>query len=800
MRRRSLLNKINPLVSHAKHAHHDFDSLTHGSRPSIKLPRTGKRQKRAHAAAGLTVPVNALQYANAPAVNMSDMSSGLGRRPSCPVADFAGSPMPNLPYIPSHHAAGQGLGKHSPRENTGLPYGPGSGFNLESYAPTYDNNTASTNLYEGGQLLNEGTVGSPSSSFGAFNVPRWNPANTQLPTALPQPFPFINPMFFNQVPMGNFSSSFPMMPPFNPMLPLQSQNMSTMAGSTRHLPETGPLPRRARSPTPPMKRPSPTIKYMQQASEAPRRCPSRRPLLIILDLNGTLIFRKHRKLPPNFARRHGLDEFLETLTRKYSVMIWSSSKPPTVNAVCEKLFPGDKRNRVVALWGRDKFGLSNLQYNAKLQVYKELRKVWASSEIQAAYPGNDAVKQPAPKKGGGKHSRKTQNRLNAAEVFPPGHRWDQTNTILIDDSKLKALSEPFNILEIPEFTNDPNIDESSLFTQVLAKLDALSRHDDVSKVLRQWNERVARGESSILDLDISLEEELDDEEDGGISLLPPQSPATFANPIVESQVQAQIAQGTDPKEAARLRTERRKARKKEKKAAKAAVAAAAQVAKQTQVQAPTQIPSAVKDIGSMAFNTDPSNKSRRKKGKKKPRWAQEPDIERELEPNARANIMEPPAGNRYNLRRQTQPNPAATTEALEGNESTSSQGPPYPDSATLDHSGAHVAHKEFKGATSTVNAETLEASEASSLDPAWSGYKRGRAPRHVDAQLPMATEASVPQLQQEQPQYQFQTNLNRRSVSPLTDEERRSVSPATSSASRNSLLDRLEEGLGFPKK
>jgi len=326
-------------------------------------------------------------------------------------------------------------------------------------------------------------------TFDTFNVPWWDPSN--IPdNGNPAPaMPLINPAIFNPA-MGIPPPPFPMLP-FNAMLPFQgAQPMSTMA-----------KPGRQRSSTPPVTKPVPDKKYMKRASRTPRRCNSPRPLLIILDLNGTLILRNHKRLPPSFKRRTGLKGFLEQLTRKYSVMVWSSSKPQTVDAICERLFPGDKAKRLVAQWGRDRFGLTSAQYNSKLQVYKELHKVWASPEIQARYPGNDP----------------------AESTFREGHRWDQSNTILIDDSKLKALSEPYNILEIPEFTKDAVIGESTLFENVLTRLDYLSHHDDVSKVFRMWNEQATKEKRSILDIELPPREEagpveIHDDEDGGVSL------------------------------------------------------------------------------------------------------------------------------------------------------------------------------------------------------------------------------------------------------------------------------------------
>lgn len=362
----------------------------------------------------------------------------------------------------------------------------------------------------------------------SFN-PMWNPMNpaNMMPMPFMPPTPFMDPGLSNQaMPAPMFNGTMPCLAPFDPTNPL-----SAPVGIP-----SGPTPRQERAsktPEPPAA-PVATNQYLQQASLQPIPSPSSRPLLIILDLNGTLIYRKHRKLPPSFAKRAGLDEFLDTLMGKYKVMIWSSSQPETVNAVCEKLFPGKKRKALVAEWGRDKFGLSKSQYKSKIQVYKTLDTIWKNKQIQASYPG----------------------------TVPDSSGWDQTNTILIDDSKLKALSEPYNILEIPEFTksapSDPtgeSIDESVIFPRVLRRLETLSRHDDVSKMLRVWSE----SEKSILSNFASdLESHADEEEEGGISL----SNTTNPNP------------NTDPTHDT-TRKERRKARKEERKGTKAARRAAA---------------------------------------------------------------------------------------------------------------------------------------------------------------------------------------------------------------------------------
>ncbi len=77
---------------------------------------------------------------------------------------------------------------------------------------------------------------------------------------------------------------------------------------------------------------------------------------------------------------------------------------------------------LVAVWARDRFGLTGADYNLKVQCYKRLTRLWADRDIQAAHPDARA-----------------------------GGRWDQTNTVLVDDSAEKARSEPFNFVGVPEF-------------------------------------------------------------------------------------------------------------------------------------------------------------------------------------------------------------------------------------------------------------------------------------------------------------------------------------------------------------
>lgn len=460
-------------------------------------------------------------------------------------------------------------------------------------------------------------------------------------------------------------------------LPYQPMRAMSTAAAQSQGPVSSPGPRRTRSATPQVKVPAPTLQYLNQSSLKPEEVPSKRPLLVILDLNGTLIFRKLRKFPPKFSRRAGLDHFLAALIKNYKVMIWSSSQPPTVNAVCEQLFPGEMHDALVARWGRDKFGLTPRQYNNKLQVYKELHKPWADPDIQASFPGNEHLLGPAATtEASTAEKRASRSRQEKTNKLPAGQRWDQTNTILIDDSKLKALSEPFNILEIPEFNDDPTIDESKLFAKVLHCLDICSRHDDVSKILRMWTESADRSACSILDLPLGFEDTSVDTEDGGISLFPAQlnQPRTVTAPA-QPQPQGQGKKKnkkaksnqppplTEEEKASRLaaKKERKKAKKATAKVEKAAAAATKAAAAASRAQAENN--PALTELGILVDDSVENDANDQtwepvQQGQKKRTKKQKARDDAEKLANAQQQSLEDQSGagseppkTRYNLRR-----------------------------------------------------------------------------------------------------------------------------------------------------
>ncbi|KAM6522578.1 hypothetical protein FALCPG4_012223 [Fusarium falciforme] len=201
--------------------------------------------------------------------------------------------------------------------------------------------------------------------------------------------------------------------------------------------------------------PNPTPQYMAQAHLEPHRLAQPRRILIVMDLNGTLLHRPNKRRPFHFVERPHAKAFMSYCLDTFHVAIWSSARPDNVSKMVDQLLTPEQRERCLLVWGRDTFGLCKADYDAKVQVYKRLTSVWSDPRIMGAHPAVQA-----------------------------GGKWDQTNTILVDDSLEKARSEPFNLLQIPEFsglsTEMPNV-----LPQVHDYLNNLAHEADISRFVRR---------------------------------------------------------------------------------------------------------------------------------------------------------------------------------------------------------------------------------------------------------------------------------------------------------------------------
>ena len=200
--------------------------------------------------------------------------------------------------------------------------------------------------------------------------------------------------------------------------------------------------------------PNPTNAYLAASNSVPQPLKEPQHLLVVIDLNGTLLFRPSRRQPTKFTARLNARQFLRYCIETFTVVIWSSAKPQNVQDMCDSILVPPLRKQVVAIWGRDKFGLTREDYETRVQCYKRLTKLWEDKKVARSHPFWDA-----------------------------GGRWDQTNTVLIDDSIEKGRSEPFNLVEVPEFFGDEK-EVGEFLPQVHDYLNHLSMHSNVSACLR----------------------------------------------------------------------------------------------------------------------------------------------------------------------------------------------------------------------------------------------------------------------------------------------------------------------------
>lgn len=217
--------------------------------------------------------------------------------------------------------------------------------------------------------------------------------------------------------------------------------------------------------------PEPTLAYLSQAMD-PVRDPfeTPQPLLVVLDLNGTLLHRPQRRDKPSFfAQRRHASRFLQYCLDTYWVVIWSSARAGNVERILQQLLPRKAdRDRLVAVWAREHFGLCPADFNQRVQCYKRLSWLWADPTIAQTHPD-----------------------------YAQGGRWSQANTALVDDSLEKARTEPHNIIAIPEYLgtdgDQTDVSKDRVLPEVHDYLHKLCFQADVSAYMRKNPFRAVSG-------------------------------------------------------------------------------------------------------------------------------------------------------------------------------------------------------------------------------------------------------------------------------------------------------------------
>lgn len=240
--------------------------------------------------------------------------------------------------------------------------------------------------------------------------------------------------------------------------------------STLSVPASGPafrqLDYKARSRTKSPVAPETTAAYRAQAQQEPARLSDPRKLLVVLDLNGTLLYRTKAGCNKKMHVRPGVTPLVDYLFTNHVVMVYTSAMPTSAAQMVSQFLHPKYRNQLAAVWARDKLDLTKEQFENKVQVYKKLDKIWDDETVQ--------------------------------KTAGAGNRWDQSNTILVDDSKLKALAQPHNLLQVPEYTanDDPakaqgkrkqnHKIQQDILKQLEMKLEELKYQENVSKLIRRW--------------------------------------------------------------------------------------------------------------------------------------------------------------------------------------------------------------------------------------------------------------------------------------------------------------------------
>lgn len=251
----------------------------------------------------------------------------------------------------------------------------------------------------------------------------------------------------------------------------------------------------ARQPMIHLPAPEPTPAYLQQTTQSSAKLLQPQRLLVILDLNGTLLYRQPKS--STYTPRPFLTSFLDYCFENHAVLIWSSARPSTVRHICATLFTPTQQSLCLGQWARDTFGLTPTQYIQRVQVYKHLDRVWQNSVIQEAHPDAAAVKDAKTKD-------KDDKSISGATT--KGQGWGQHNTVLIDDSVIKASAQPFNLLEVPEYvkggvetireesggiTGDEPAD--AVLDQVTELLKEACMYDDISRFFFRLRAEGRRG-------------------------------------------------------------------------------------------------------------------------------------------------------------------------------------------------------------------------------------------------------------------------------------------------------------------
>ncbi|KAK0480069.1 hypothetical protein IW261DRAFT_110358 [Armillaria novae-zelandiae] len=229
--------------------------------------------------------------------------------------------------------------------------------------------------------------------------------------------------------------------------------------------------RRDPSSSPPPIPTEPSSDYLELSQQPSTHIddPSSSRKLLILDLNGTLLYREGKPQGPRRYRRDRVNGSSEPQHRvahprpymgsfrQYlfhpktlewlDTMVWSSAQPFNVDHMVGQCFKEEKE-KLIAVWARDTLGLTSAQYHQKTQTTKDLAKPWAALSLLP--DRNDEASTLSSSDDGPSHS--ADEPAPTSEPSRSAYAHSALTTLLLDDSPLKAQLQPWNHFCVPEYT------------------------------------------------------------------------------------------------------------------------------------------------------------------------------------------------------------------------------------------------------------------------------------------------------------------------------------------------------------
>ncbi|XP_057436125.1 uncharacterized protein LOC130728623 isoform X2 [Lotus japonicus] len=198
--------------------------------------------------------------------------------------------------------------------------------------------------------------------------------------------------------------------------------------------------------------------------ERPIRCLKKK--LLVLDVNGLLVDivsppPKHKKADATIARKAIFKrpyylEFLNFCFENFEVGVWSSRTQKNVDNVIDYLM-GNMKQRLLFCWGHSyctETSFKTLENKHKTLVFKDLRKIWENSDPSAQW-----------EKG----------------------YYNESNTLLLDDSPYKALLNPPRTSVFPHTYKFENQNDNSLAVEgdMRQYLEGLANADNMQKYVEE---------------------------------------------------------------------------------------------------------------------------------------------------------------------------------------------------------------------------------------------------------------------------------------------------------------------------